>query len=80
MDAQERNIERRRQRAATVSTLSDTHPLWVELKTILGEGERAAIDALANPGMDSGQRAFYSGILSHINELRSAIEELRKGN
>ena len=80
MDPQEKLIERRRKRADTFSTLSDNHPLWLELKTMFGAGERAAIDALATPGMDPHQRAFYSGILSHINELRSAIEDLRKGN
>ena len=58
--------------------LTDEHPIYLELKTLLDDGRLHAISALSSPTLPSEERHFYSGVLHNVQELDYALEERRK--
>ena len=63
---------------SALTTLTDKHPVYLELRRMLDDGKEHAIGLLSNPSLSAEERHFYSGSLHNITELSHAIEEARQ--
>jgi hypothetical protein len=63
---------------SSFAQLTDEHPIYLELKSLINDGRSHATSVLSSPSVPSDERHFYCGVLHNIQELDYALEERRK--
>lgn len=69
---------RRAEFARSLAALSDGHPAWVAIKTLLDTDIDLATDGVCDQALEPDKRIWQAGYLAHARDFKRFLEDVRR--